>query len=186
MNYCEKCNCISENSKCDNCGFHNLREVKDDDFCFLATVEESFGKQIIELCANEGINCVAVPVGNGVRSQFALTLGNYQLYVPYGRLGDAKDIIGFFTEDCSTDKLKEKILQNIDKWHFESEKAQRKIRKKLKVNSEIDLLAHIKELVEKAHTINDVGLLIDNEHGLVVKSEKSVLWFSSCTFRIDV
>jgi len=141
---------------------------------------------LIECFQNESINCVAVPVGNGVRSNFGLTLGKYRLYVPYKKLNEASEILEFFTSNNSMDILRENILNNISKWHFESNKVEAKIRKKLKLAKEVDLIEYIKGKVEQAQSIDDVGLMSDNEHGLVVKSEGVVLWFSSDSFKINV
>ena len=44
----------------------------------------------------------------------------------------------------------------------------------------------VKEKVETAQVINDVGLKTDGEHGIVVKNERIVLWFSAETFKINV
>ena len=186
MYYCDKCHYLSNENECHICGFKELREVKNDDFCFLITVEETLGRSIIECLKNEDIDCAVVPVGDGVRSQFALTLGNYQLYVPYIRFDEAVKIVEFFTENYSLDKLRETILKNRDKWHFENEKTEKRIRKKLKLSNEIDLMEYIKEKVEQAQTINDAGLMTNNEHGLVVKSGNVVLWFSSISFKINI
>lgn len=186
MYFCEKCQQVFEKNRCTNCGKDGLREVRDSDFCYLTTVEESFGKSLIECLKNEEIECAVIPVGNGVRSKFALSLGNYQIYVPYNRFDDAIKIMEFFTENTSTEKLKQKILSNKDKWHFESKRAEKKIRKKLKIDSEIDILDYLEEKVEQAQTINDVGIMSDAEHGLVVKSGGIILWFSSETFTINI
>ena len=37
MFYCEKCNSLSQTQECVHCGFNQLREVKDEDFCYLTT-----------------------------------------------------------------------------------------------------------------------------------------------------
>ena len=44
----------------------------------------------------------------------------------------------------------------------------------------------IKENVEKARRIEDVGLMVNNEHGLVVKNDNIILWFSSESFEINI
>ena len=186
MFYCEKCHFLSDNTSCRNCGVDNLREVKDDDFCYLATIDEFFGKMLIDAMVNEDIKYLVIPVGNGVRSHVALSLGNYQLYVTYNQYRFASEIIEFYTQNYSLDKLREKILNNLSKWHFENNKVEKKIRKKLKVAQEIDLIEYIKEKVEKAESISDVGLMTCGEHGLMVKSENIVLWFSSESFEINI
>jgi hypothetical protein len=186
MLYCEKCYRLSDDEKCANCGFTPLREVNSNDFCYLITAKEGFGKSLIEVFKNEGIECAVIPVGDGVRSKLALTLGSYQLFVPYLKLEKAREIVDSFIGDNSTDKLREIILNNIDKWHFESGKIENKIRKKLNLSKESDLILSIKEIVKTAHTINDAGLMLNREHGLVVKTDEIILWFSSESFEITV
>ena len=186
MYYCEKCHYIFDVAECNNCGCNQLREACDEDFCYLTTVEERFGEMLIGCFQNENINCVAVPVGDGVRSNFGLSLGNFRLYVPYKNLNEASEIIEFFNSNNSMNILRENILNNIDKWHFESNKIEAKIRKKLMIAKEADLIECIKKKVEQAQSIDDVGLMNDNEHGLVVKSEGVILWFSSDSFKINV
>ena len=186
MYYCEKCHSVYDENSCLSCGIEQLRKVRDDDFCFLTTVSENFGKMIIECFKNEGINYAIIPVGDGVRSKFALTLGNYQIYVQYNKFNKAKDIFEFLTENNSTEKLKEKILVNVDKWHFETEGAKKRVRKKLKLTEDADLIERIKEKVEQAQSLEDVGLMVDNEHGILVKTDDVILWFSSISFKINL
>lgn len=186
MFYCENCHTLSKEIICSSCGNNKLREPKAEDFCFLVCVNDFFAEMFIQSCKNQGIECVYKPVGNGVRSHMALTLGNYELYVQYDHFNEALDIYDFFTQNYSTDKLREKILTNIDLWHFKNIKVEKKIRKKLKVSQDIDLIQVIKEKVEKAQSINDVGLMLNNEHGLVVKYDNVVLWFSSESFEINI
>ena len=186
MFYCEKCHLFSHDTTCKNCGIINLREVKEDDFCYLTTVDEFFGKMVIDTMKNNDIQCLFIPVGDGVRSQFALSLGNYQLYVMYKNYQDAVEIIDFYTANNPTIKLKEEILQNEDKWHFESFKVEKKIRKKLKFTQETDIMQCVKDIVENAVSIRDMGVMSDNEHGLRVTSENVVLWFSAKSFKINI
>lgn len=186
MFYCKKCHSLSQTQECGHCGFNQLREVKDDDFCYLATTNENFGKMLVEYLSNEGINCVCLPYGDGVRSQFALSLGQYKLYVPNKFYNNACDILDFFNENYSTNKIKEKILQNEHKWNIENVKLEKKMRKKFKLNKDDNLFNFIKEKVEQAECITDTGIMRNNEHGLLVKSGKTAIWFSSETFKINV
>ena len=184
--YCEKCRILSDDTHCYRCGGTNLKKVNKDDFFLLTKVEESFGKMIIESLKNIGVDGVVLPVGNGVRSLFALKLGYYEIYVRYKDYNKASEIVDFFTENYSTESLREKLLKNIDKWHFNSEKVEKKIRKKLKLSHDVDLIQIVKEKVEMAHTISDVGLLTSSEHGIVVKTDKIILWFYVESFDIII
>ncbi len=186
MNYCYKCHTLCKGNVCHRCGNEKLRQPTEEDFCYLVTVNDTFGKMLMQSLKNEGIECAYIPVGDGVRSHMALTLGCYEIYVQYNRYSDAVEIYDFYMENYSPDKLKEKILKNVNKWHFENEKAERKIRKKLKLKKEDDILAFIKEKVENAESVSDQGLMVNNEHGLMVKSSKLYIWFTAETFQIDV
>ena len=186
MFYCENCHTLSKEILCSRCGNNKLREPNAGDFCFLVCVGDFFAKMLIQTCKNEGIECIYKPVGNGVRSKAALSLGNYELYIQYDRYNEAVDIYDFFMQNYSTDKLSEKILNNINLWHFKNNKVEKRIRKKLKLSQDIDLMQFIKEIVEKAQSINDVGLMVNNEHGLVVKNDNIVLWFTSESFEINI
>lgn len=186
MLYCEKCHTLSKEIICSKCGNNELREPNAEDFCFLVCVNDYLGKMFIQSCKNEGIELTYKPVGNGVRSYWALSLGNYELYVQYAHYNKAISIYDFFTQNYSTNKLQEKILNNIDLWHFDNLKVEKKIRKKLKIAQDVNLIQVIKETVEKAQSINDAGLMLNNEHGLVVKNDKITLWFSSESFKINL
>ncbi|MBE6639323.1 MAG: hypothetical protein E7616_07745 [Ruminococcaceae bacterium] len=187
MYYCDKCSVLSEGTHCLVCGAHNLRTVKEDDFCFVTEAEEFFSKMFIESLKNEGIDCVSTPVGNGVRSALGLSLGGYRIYVPYRNYDAASEMLAFFAnEESFENTLKEDILNNIDKWHFESGSTEKKIRKKYDLGKEVNVIAFIKERVQQAQSIEDVGLMSDGEHGLRVKSGNVTVWFSGESFKISI
>ena len=186
MLYCEKCKVLSDEQCCGTCGNENLRNAKNEDFCFLVACEEFFGEMFVDALKNEGINCAAVPFGNGVRSQLGLTLGNYQLFVPYAHYEKAQDILDSLSVMPSCDNLKNQILENMDKWHIERASTEKKIRKKFKFEKNVDLFQAIKERVQLANSIEDVGLMFDGEHGLLVKYEGVALWFSATTYKISI
>ena len=187
MYYCEKCRSLSNNEACFRCDCTGLREVRNEDFCFLVECEEIFGRMLEASFLNEGINCALVPVGSGVRTQLGLSLGGYGIYVPYQFYSKAQDMLTFFTNQKSpTDRLKETILKNIDKWVFETKSTEKKIRKKCKLGKDVDVLKYVKEKVEYADHIEDVGVMSCGEHGLLVKSGSVTLWFSSESYKISI
>lgn len=187
MFYCEKCRMVSEIDFCACCSETQLREVRDDDFCFLIECEEVFGKMLEEALQNEGIQCAMRPVGNGVRSNFGLSLGKYQMFVPYPFYSKACDMLEFFREDSSsTDSLKQILLDHIEKWSFETRSVEKKIRKKCKLEKDADVMATVKELVEQAQSVEDMGLMSYGEHGLLVKCDAFKLWFSSESYKISL
>ena len=97
MNFCEKCNLLNKGTTCNLCGRGNLREVKEDDFCFFVECSESLGKSLKNSFDNEGIPCALIPTGNGVRSLFGLKLENYRVYVPYGYYDKCVEIYSVLT-----------------------------------------------------------------------------------------
>ena len=62
----------------------------------------------------------------------------------------------------------------------------KKIRKKLNIVEEVNLFDYINEMVHNAHEIKDAGMMLNREHGLVVKCDEAVLWFSAESFEITI
>ena len=96
MYFCENCNKVSDYDFCRDCGKGDLREVKDDDFCFLTECANSFGEMMKSLFEQKGIPCVLLPYGSGTRTGLGLKLENYRVFVPFSYLKKAKDILELF------------------------------------------------------------------------------------------
>ena len=79
MNYCEKCKRLCEEEFCSFCGNKKLRKAEADDFCFLFECDAAFGDMFAGILKDEGIACVLMPSGSGVRTHFALNLENYNI-----------------------------------------------------------------------------------------------------------
>ena len=187
MYYCEKCHLLSETEFCGYCSNTKLRDVRADDYCFLIECEDVFGKMFEEVLQNEGIPCAMEPVGNGVRSHLGLSLGRYKIFVPYHFHSRAQELLELFRDHApSIDHLKQNLLNNIEKWTFEKKSTEKKIRKKCKLDKESDVMNFVKEIVEHAQSIEDVGLMSYGEHGLCVKSESITLWFSAESYQISI
>ncbi|MCH5164580.1 MAG: hypothetical protein J1F36_06145 [Clostridiales bacterium] len=188
MNYCEKCKSLTDKEYCSVCGNKKIREVESDDFCFLKECEEMPGEMLRDVLQDEGIDCVLIPCGNGVRSQFALSLGKYNVYVPYKHYESSVELLNSFFNEPTTDDLKELLLANEDKWHIESARTEKKIRKKLNLSDDADIFKCIKSEVEKSQSIEDRGIISFTDcfdsHGLAVKIGKVTLWFSDESFEI--
>lgn len=187
MYYCDKCHLVSETESCDCCSNTKLRDVREDDCCFLIECEEVFGKMFGEILQNEAIDCVMEPVGNGVRSNFGLSLGKYKIFVPNRFYLRAQELLEYFRDHASSnDRLKNDLLDNIQKWSFEKRSTEKKIRKKYKIDKELDVMDFVKNVVENACLIEDVGLMSYGEHGLLVKCDGVTLWFSSESYKISI
>lgn len=187
MYYCEKCRSLSGEEICPNCSVKDFREAREDDFCLLVECEEIFGKMLETSLQNEEIPFAVEPFGNGVRSQLGLSLGGHRIYVLYPFYQKACDMLEFFAnQDDPTDGLKERILNHMDKWTFESKSTEKKIRKKHKLGKDVDVMRYVKECVEQAQSIEDVGLMSYGEHGLLVKNRDVTLWFSGESYTISI
>lgn len=153
MKYCEKCNSLSDFEYCSVCGNKNIREVASEDYCFLTKCEQLFGDILNDALQQEGVICALVPCGDGVRSQFALLLDKYKIYVPFQYYKKSVEVLNFLSYSPTTDELKEDLLANIDKWHIDSSFTVRKIPKKLKLSKDDDVFKCIKVAVEKSQCI---------------------------------
>lgn len=185
MLYCEKCSLLSEGDRCDACGAL-LREPRADDFCLLTECEELFGESFAQSLREEGIACAARPVGDGYRSYLGLSLGARALYVPYCDYERASGMLSFFAEDLSLESLREKLLQNTDKWHIVKASTVKKIRKRLKLPPDADVMVGIKDFVTRAQSISDRGVMycFYGQHGLAVLLDGVTLWFSADGYEI--
>ena len=161
-----------------------------DDFCILTEIEQMYGEMLRDVLQEEEIDCVLMPCGNGVRSQFGLSLGRYKVYVPYKHYESSVEILNSLFNAPTTDDLKELLLSNIDKWHILSARTEKKIRKKLKISDDADIIESIRDGVAKSQSIEDRGPLsfsnAFNSHGLAVEIDKVTLWFSDESFEIVI
>ena len=186
MKYCEKCNTIVTLTCCPACGNKKIREVTSDDFCFLVECSQMYGEILKDALQEENIKCALLPWGNGVRSKLGLKLENYKIYVPYEHYERAREILAFYNESESDD-IKELLLANKDKWNIANTHAEKKIRKRLKIDENIDIFEYIREGVENSQDVKDRGLMysfVPPAHGLTVKIGDVTLWFSAETFEI--
>lgn len=186
--YCEECKLLVNGEICPECGSENLREPKDEDFCFLVECRHDFGEMLKDALDDEDIECALVPWGNGVRSKFGLPLENYKIYVPYKEVEKAVEILKEFIGEPPIEKLRKKLLENAAEWHMKESFA-KKIRKKLKLEKDDDIFAAIEEGVKNSDTIEDKGLMgtfYPPAHGILVRIDGVVLWFSDETFEIQI
>ena len=186
MKYCEKCNTVVTLKYCPACGNKKIREVTSDDFCFLIECGQTYGEMLKDALQEEKIQCVLVPWGDGVRSKLGLKLENYKVYVPYEHYERAREILAF-NNKTESDNIKELLLANKDKWNIANERAEKKLRKKLKIDDNVDIFEYISEGVKKSQDVKDRGFMgsfVPPAHGLTVKIGDVTLWFSAETFEI--
>ncbi|MBE6540075.1 MAG: hypothetical protein E7674_05000 [Ruminococcaceae bacterium] len=185
MNYCEKCYNLCEDSVCEFCGNKKLRTVSADDYCFLIETEQTNGEMICDIFEQEGIKHTVIPTGNGVRSNFGLSLENYEIYVQYKSLDLAKETVNSFAEQAVS-VYKNELLDNFEKWFIAKPKYEEKWKKKLGLK-DINIIEFSKSCVEDAEQIVDGGMVLSGTvggHYYTVYSKKAVILFNSVSFEI--
>ena len=183
MNYCENCRFVSEQAGCPVCGSKKLREVRDDDFCFLADSCMSPCETLVDILNENGIQYSAVPYGTG--SRLALSLSHYRLYVPYRFFERAKSILNGI-ENAETERLRKILLENQNKIHIDPKK-ERKIAKKLKISEEQDFYLHCVHIIESSEKIVDEGVISvcpKRGHYLFCYSDEATICINSQTYEI--
>ena len=184
MNYCENCNFVTEQTVCPVCSSKKLREVRDDDFCFLADSRTSPCETLIMIFDEAEIPYTAVPYGIG--SRFALpTMSKYRLYVPYRFLERAKGELNGI-ESAETERLRKYLLENEQKFNIDPKKA-KKTAKKLKLATEQDFWQYCVNIVKSSEKIVDEGEITgcpERGHYIFCYFENAIISFNSKTFEI--
>lgn len=186
MKYCVNCRSLCEDEVCSFCGAKKLKDAEDDDFCLLFECERGEGEVLKSFLDEEGIPCVLMPSGNGLRTVLGLNLENYKVFVPYRFYDKASEIVDSISND-STEQYRERLLEQIGLWHFKNESSEKKFRKKFDLEKGADPLAYVKEEVEQAFLITDEGIIYacpERGHFLSVKSERGNILFNSATYEI--
>ena len=187
MLYCENCKrvCVSERDCI--CGSDELREVTAQDYCYLLEVDETLARMFEEGFASDGIACVLVPSGNGCRSAFGLSLGNFIMFVQYRHYEQAKDAVDQYFQSI-VDGIKSDLIEHRDRWNA-NKKTQKKLRKKLKLADGEDFFDGIYNFLCNAESVSDDGVITTSEdfgHYISVRSEKVSFWFNSATYEVFI
>ena len=183
MNFCENCNFVFEQEFCPVCGSKKLREVKDNDFCFVADSKISPCEELIDTLEERDIPFSTVPYGMG--SRWALPLTLFRLYVPYRFLEEAKSTLQGI-ENEETERLRSFLLTNQHQFNIPL-KREKKIEKKLKLSEEQDFYSYCINIVESSQKIVDEGQITGcPKYGRYIfcYSENAVIAFNSQTFEI--
>ena len=189
MNYCEKCYHIFEGEVCTECGNTKVREARPDDICFFTICEEQTGAMLRDALEPEGIKVVLVPVGSGVRSAFGMTLGSFEVYVPYQHLSAAQGFMDTVTGEAFSG-LAQILFDNRDKWHTVSKKVPKKLCKKFGLEKGTDILKFAEDAVNRATSVKDDGFSSNcgssSGNYISVTFDGKVFWFNSQTYEIFV
>ncbi|HIY45803.1 MAG TPA: hypothetical protein H9731_04745 [Candidatus Borkfalkia excrementipullorum] len=184
MKYCENCHVAADLPRCPLCGGKKLREVKDEDYCFLTEMRAVDGEMLADVLRGNGIECVAMPSGNGVRPNFSLWLDKRKLFVPWQSLEQAKAYMREVA-DTETEKWRQYLLENADKLHI-SPKLEKKAIKKSKGACGESVIEFCRGLIANAGQICDGGGSFSPASGvdLICYAENVTAIIASETFEI--
>ena len=117
MNYCENCQVATDLPRCPCCGGKKLREARSEDYCLLIEKKAMDGEMLADILRGNGVECVTMPSGSGVRTAFAAPLENRKLFVPWHSLEQAKAYLRE-AADTETEKWRQYLSENADKLHI--------------------------------------------------------------------
>ena len=111
MLYCEKCMKLIEEQKCPNCKKSKVREPKSNDPVFLLVEEALTAAAIEEILRNNGIpSYLRGMLGSGVTAYLGYSMETSYIYVPYGEVEKAKELLAnFIGENNNEDILNEEL-----------------------------------------------------------------------------
>lgn len=185
MKFCENCNAATNKPFCPFCGTTKLRDVADDDFCFLAETQGGDGAKLADMLEENGIPYSAMPYGSGTESRLALPLSGYRIYVPYRFLKTAESLMAERSQS-GTDAIKRQLIENVDKLNV-LPATEKKIRKKMKLPADEDFFDYCIGVIDRADEITDGGLITGckhNGHYLFCRTQSVTLAINSRTYEI--
>lgn len=153
MNYCELCNLACESVSCPKCGKRKLREIKDDDYCFVREVAELEKVRLEAYLKENEISPVFIPYVEGAGSFYTFRPPVNKMYVPFQLLEKTRDIVRALEEETSAE-LKSQLIEKIPKLNIEAKYA-KKLAKKLKLPSDVDFLNYCREIILNAVKVTD-------------------------------
>lgn len=99
--YCAKCQRIIATRSCMNCGSFWVREVMENDVCYLTEREQIWGEMLEDVLKKNGIPyIIRRTLGAGLSMSIGAMLECYRFYVPFAALEAAQEIVDeLFPED---------------------------------------------------------------------------------------
>ena len=189
MKYCEKCYHVSDGDVCVECGSATVREVRSEDICFFTICDERTGEMLRDALETDGIKVVLVPFGSGVRSAFGMTLGSFEVYVPYQSLEVAQNFMDTVTYNAC-EELRRMLLESRDMWYVATKKVPKKFCKKFGLEKGADIVKFAEDAVNRAVSIKDDGFssTCGSSAGnyISVTVDGKIFWFNSLTYEIFV
>ena len=152
MKYCENCSYATDAARCPLCGGKHLREVEDDDYCFLIEKPKLEGEMLADVLRGNGIGCVAVPSGSGVLSAMALPLENRKLFVRWKDWKKTADML-YAEEAADTEMWRQFLQENAEKFSL-SPKTEKRILRKAKLGKGGDALRFCRRMIAQAKCID--------------------------------
>lgn len=103
MNYCEKCNIVTEESYCPYCGNKKMREPNDCDYCFFTNLNAFNFEMFNEALKNNGIEVAYIPYypQNTISFCNAGRASGRKIYIKYKGLQTAHEIYDTFFDKKS-------------------------------------------------------------------------------------
>lgn len=185
MNYCADCYCAFDGDVCPVCGTDRVRKVNDGDFCFL-TERDSIESDICDgaLRAN-GIQCVTMPGLSGIEMSFAVPAFRRRLYVPFGQLMQAINVLKE-AERLESEKTKSRLTENADKLKI-NDRLLKKIKHVFALKSDEEVRSYCLGVINKATRIEEDGMISGCPYGghyIFCHAPEAVLTLNSVTFEI--
>lgn len=176
---------LSEQEYCRYCGNKDLREPDGSDYCFLIEADTMFGEMLKGILEGDNIPYVAMPLGSGVRTRFALRLERMRIYVTYEFLETAKELVNGILSSNEEDQNAE-IKNNIDKL-FTLPRNGKKVKKILKIAEDESLTEYCANAIIDADKIINEGrissCLKGGEYLFVYKGDMQIV-LNSVTYEI--
>ncbi|MDE7379637.1 MAG: hypothetical protein K2N14_01170 [Clostridia bacterium] len=185
MKICANCCFVSDEQCCPVCGSKNLSEVHEDDFCLLTEKKSADCEVLTAVFDEKSIPYSTMPYGRGVETRLGLPLENYRVFVPFGYLEEAKNVISQI-ESEATEQIRSSLLESIEMLNI-SPKTEKKIIRKIKLPADKDIFEYCIDIIKTADKLADGGKISDcpkGGHYYFCYSANATLAINSRTYEI--
>lgn len=92
--YCEKCRNLIEGRNCPDCGPKRVREVREDDLCFVIEKPQMWGEMLEDVFRQNDVPYIVQrTMGAGLAMSIGAFLECYRFYVPYSDIKRAEELL---------------------------------------------------------------------------------------------